>query len=66
MKLSKIMLIKNFLRLRRVALTQSQRPRGRLRLTWIELMGKQTTSDKWEEASHHAKDRKKWKDILRR
>ena len=49
----------------RVALTLSLRPRGRHRLTWIELMRKQLQAINltWEEGSQLAKDRKKWKDI---
>ena len=52
----------------RVALMQSKRPRGRPKLTWIEMMRKQlqTINLTWEEASHLAKDREKWKDILKR
>ena len=52
----------------RVALMQSKRPRGRPKLTWIEMMRKQlqTINLTWEEASHLAKDRGKWKDILKR
>ena len=45
----------------RVALMQSKRPRGRPKLTWIEMMRKQlqTINLTWEEASHLAKDREK-------
>ena len=52
----------------RVALTQSKRPRGRPRLTWIELMRKQLEAMglTWEEASHQAGDHEHWKDIVRR
>ena len=51
-----------------VALIQSKRPRGRPKFTWLELMQKQLQEInlKWEEASQLAKDRKKWKDILKR
>ena len=52
----------------RVALTQSKRPRGRPRLTWIELMRKQLEAMglTWEEASHQAGDHEHWKDIVGR
>ena len=51
-----------------MALIQSKRPRGRPKFTWIELMRKQLQEINltWEEASHLAKDREKWKDILKR
>ena len=51
----------------RVALTQSKTPRGRPRLTWTELMKKQLQAINltWEEASQQAKERTKWKDILK-
>ena len=51
------------------ALIQSKRPRGiQPKFTWIELMRKQLQEINltWEEACHLAKDREKWKDILKR
>ena len=51
-----------------VALTQPKRPRGRPRLTWFEVMGKQLQAINltWEEASHQAKDLRNWKDVVKR
>ena len=45
-----------------------KRPRGRPRLTWIELMRKQLEAMglTWEEASHQAGDHEHWKDIVGR
>ena len=52
----------------KVALIKLKRPRGRPKLTWIELMRKQLQANNltWEEASDLAKDRKEWRDILQR
>ena len=49
----------------RVSRKKCKKPRGKQKLTWIEMMRKQLVRNgfTWEEASELAMDRKRWRDI---